>query len=102
MPDSDFHHCFHQPDAPVSSLLNESDLSEDNFEYMQLMFNAGVGAQTVATIMAQLSNKQGRHGEFLALTINNIHANCQAAIDEIAGISGDATVAESTLERLSR
>ena len=65
------------------------------------MFNAGVGAQTVANIMTQLLNKQGRPGEFLASTIKNIHTNCQAAMDEIAGISGDATVAERTLERLN-
>ena len=102
MPDCDFHHCFHLPEEPDASLLNESDLSEDNLEYMRLMFNAGVGDQTVANIMTQMLNKQGRPGEFLASTIQNIHTNCQAAMDEIAAISADATVAERTLERLNR
>ena len=67
---------------------------------MKLMFNNGIQDATIAIIMTELLNKQGKPGEFLGSTIRNIHSKCQAAMDAIAGIESNMTVAQRTLDRL--
>ena len=67
---------------------------------MKLMFNNGIQDATIANIMTELLNKQGKPGEFLASTIKNIHSKCQVAMDAIAGIDSNMSVAQRTLDRL--
>ena len=98
--DSNFHHSYHAEDFPDASLLNENDINEESFDFMKLMFNNGIQDATIAIIMTELLNKQGKPGEFLASTIRNIHYKCQAAMDAIAGIDSNLTVAQRTLDRL--
>ena len=82
-------------------MLNQADLSKNQFNYMRLVYDKGVSNQTIANIMSKVLNKSGKSGEFLADTIKNINAKCQAAMDEIANISSDMTIAEKTMGRLN-
>ena len=51
--------------------------------------------------MSEVLNKSRKLGEFLAQTIRNINGKCQAAMDAIAGILSDMTIAEKTMRRLN-
>ena len=66
---------------------------------MRLVYDKGVSTQTIADIMSEVLNKSGKSGEFLAESIRNINAKCQAAMDEISNISSDMTIAEETMGR---
>jgi len=98
---SNLAHRFHPEQDEDTDLLNEADLSENQFNYMRVMYEKGVAPQTIANIMSEVLNKSGKSGEFLAQTIRNINEKCQAAMDVIAGISSDMTIAEKTMSRLN-
>ena len=82
-------------------MLNQADLSENQFNYMGLMYDKGVSTQKMANIMFEVLNKCGKSGEFLAETIRNSNAKCQASMDEIANIVSDMTITEKTMGRLN-
>ena len=81
--------------------MNEADLSENQFNYMRVMYEKGVIPQIIANIMSEVLNKSGKSGGFLAQTIKNINKKCQAAMDIVAGISSDMTTAEKKMGRLN-
>ena len=68
---------------------------------MRIVYDNGVSTQIIANIISEVLNKSGKSGEFLAETIRNINAKCQAAMDEISNISSDMTIAEKTMGRLN-
>ena len=84
-----------------TDLLNEADLSESQFNYMRVMYEKGVSPQTIAKIMSEVLNNSGKSGEILAKTIRNVNEKCQSAMDVIAGVSSDMTIAERTMGRLN-
>ena len=98
---SHLEHRFHPEEDVDTNLLNEADLSENQFNYMRVMYDKGVSPQTIANIMSEVLNKSGKSGEFLAKTIRNINEKCQAAMDVIAGISSDMSIAEKTMAKLN-
>ena len=98
---SHLEHQFHPKEDVDTDLLNEADLSENQFNYMRVMYEKGVSPQTIANIMSEVLNKSGKSGAFLAQTIRNINEKCQAAMDVIAGISSDMSIAEKTMGRLN-
>ena len=92
---------FHPEQDVDTDLLNEADLSENRFNYMRVMYEKGVSPQTIANIMSEVLNKSWKSCEFLAQTIKNINEKCQAAMDVIACILSDMTIAEKTMGRLN-
>ena len=70
--------------------------------YLQLMYDQGVSQSTIADKMSQVVNKDGKTGEFIVSTIRNIGDQSQKAIDEIAGINPDFSVAKKTLLNLKK
>ena len=40
-----------------TDLLNEADLSKNQFNYMRVMYEKGVPPQTIANIMSEVLNK---------------------------------------------
>ena len=64
------------------------------------MYDHGVPSSTIANIMNQVFKNDGKHGEFLATTIKNISRKTQEAMDEIAGIDSDFSIAKKTILRL--
>ena len=98
---SQLEHRFHPEKHPNTDLLNQVDLSENQFNYMCLVYVKGVSTQTIENIMHKVLNKPGKSGEFLVETIRNINAKCQAAMYDIANISPDMTIAEKTMGRLN-
>ena len=97
---SNFNHSYHGEDDPDISLLNESDLNDQQSNMMRLMFEQGIKDQTIANIMSSVLNKDGKPGEFLASTIRNINEKTQKAMDAIAGISADYSIAQKTMANL--
>ena len=65
------------------------------------MYGKGVVNQTIANIMADVLTKAGKSGEFLASTTRNTNVESQAAMDGIANITLDMTIAEKTIGRLN-
>lgn len=94
---TNFNHSYHGEEHKDSATLNESDLNEDDFNYMRLMYDSGVPNQTIANIMTNVANSAGKQGEFLSSTIKNINEKVQKAMDAIAGIEVDFSVAEKTI-----
>ena len=92
-------HRFHPEEHLDTDLLNEADLSENQFNYMHLMYDKGKGVspQTITSIMSKVLNKSGKSGEFLDQTIKNINEKCRGSMNIIAGISSDMTTAEKTM-----
>ena len=76
-------------------------MNDEQINYMRLMYESGVTNQTIANIMSNALNKNGTPGEFLASTIKNINEKNQEAMDEIAGIDADWSVAQKTIGRLN-
>ena len=66
---SHLEHCFYPEQHLDTDLLNEADLSENQFNYMHIMYEKGVSPQIIASIMSEVLNKSGKSGEFLAQTI---------------------------------
>ena len=100
---SQLEHRFHPEKYPRTDLLKQADLSENQCSYLCLgiMYDEGISNQTIANIMSAVLDKSGKSGEFLVDTIKNINAKCQAAMDEIANISSDMTIAEKKMGRLN-
>ena len=98
---SHLEHRFHPEQDVDTDLLNEADLSENQFNYIRVMYEKGVSPQTIPNIMSKVVSKSGKSGEFLAQTIRNINEKCQATMDVIAGISSDMSIAEKTMGRLN-
>jgi len=94
---SNFTHSYHGEEHVHSTTLNESDLNEEQSNYMQLMYDAGVPDQTIASIMSNVLNNGGKPGEFLASTVKNINEKVKRAMDLISGIETDFSVAEKTI-----
>lgn len=94
-------HTFHPPIEDDANQLEEKDMNEEQHKYMRLMFDSGIGNQTIANIMTEVLNKQGKKGEFLAQTIKNMNEKCQQAIDMAQGISSDMTIAQRTIDKLT-
>ena len=81
-------------------MLTQNDLSSSQMNYLQLMYDQGVPQSTIADIMSQVVNKDEKNDEFISSTIRNIGDQTQKAMDEIAGISPDFSVAKKTLLNL--
>jgi hypothetical protein len=54
---SNLEHRFRPEQHLDTDLLNEADLSENQFNYMRLMYEKGVSPQTIANIMSEVLNK---------------------------------------------
>lgn len=100
--DSSLDHVFHTAIVPETVLLAEDDLSDHQHYMLNLMHNMQVSESTIANVMTQWLNDEGKKGEFLPQAIKRISARTQKAIDSISGISADMSVAEKTLEKSNR
>lgn len=93
----DYHHELHED----ATLLSKKDLKSDQLDFLELMYDNGVTSSTIANIMSTVVNKNGGKGEFIPSTINNITKEMKEAMDAIAGISADFSIAEKTIHRLN-
>lgn len=98
---SNLEHINHVPVEQDSKPIESKDFTSEEEQYINLMFDSGVGNQTIANIMTKLLNKKGKTGEVLSRTIKSMNEQCQKAIDLAQGISSDMTQAEKTLARLN-
>ena len=94
-------HSFHQPLPAETRLLDESNLSEDQLKWVEKMYQGGISHGSIAGVLNEVLTSEGTNGEFLASTIKNMTENMQKAIDEIAGISADMSVAERSFAVLN-
>ena len=98
---SDFQHSYHLPDDSAASVLNKSDLTEDNINALNILFENGVNPSVIAQVMTDLVHMQSdKRGSFLASTIYNIANSEQETMDKIAGVTSNWSSAEKLLKTL--
>lgn len=97
---SNFKHSNHPPEHADSTLLNESDMNQEEMNFLKLMYENGVVNSTLADIMTKVLNDGGKKGEFLTSTMKNVTTKLQDAMDEIQGVDPDWSVAQATVQRL--
>jgi len=98
---SDFNHNFHPKLQQDASLLSKDDLSDDQLDFLKIMYENGISQTTIANAMTNAVNKEGITGEFLGSTIKNITTGMQQAMDEIAGIDSSWSIAQKTIQKLN-
>ena len=98
---SNLQHSFHAPVDPNGSLLNKDNLNQTQMDMISEMYNVGIPASSIAEIMSNLVNKEGKSGEFIASTIRNITNDMQKAMDTISKVSSDWSLAKKTMEQLN-
>jgi hypothetical protein len=76
-------------------------MNDQHLNYLQLMSEFGIPKSTIARIMTRKLNDEGMKGEFISDTVRNISEKIQTAMDEMAGISPDYSVAKRTNARLN-
>ena len=64
-------------------ILDGGNLSSDNHQTIDTMFNAGISEKQIATVITDTFNKAGIKGKFLTTTIRNIGKKSQNAINAI-------------------
>ena len=99
---SDFQHTNHIPDERQASTLNKSDLSPENLQALNILFQNGVNPSVIAQIMTDLvhMNSKEKRGAFLASTIYNIANSEQETMNKIAGIDSNWSSAKKLLTTL--
>ena len=99
---SDFQHTNHIPDERQASTLNKSDLSPENLQALNILFQNGVNPSIIAQIMTDLvhMNSEEKRGAFLASTIYNIANSEQETMNKIAGIEPNWSSAKKLLATL--
>ena len=65
------------------------------------MYEQGVGPSSIADVMTEVLKQKGKKGDFLAQTVNNVTTQVQTAMDLVAGIDTNWSVAQKTLKRLN-
>jgi len=95
-----FQHEFYPHEDPETTTLSQEDMDEKQFDFLKLLFENSVNNTALAKIMSGILNDDGQQGEFLTSTVKNITNNIQQAMDEMAGISHDFSVAQKTLKCL--
>ena len=100
--DSILQHSYHGRVDTNATACNENDLTDDDMDLLNIMYNSSVSNQIIANIMTQRLNKRGVKGEFLTSTIKNISNKTQSIIDALDGISSDMTEAEKAIAELNR
>ena len=98
---SNLQHAFHPPLPPQARLMNESHLSEQEKKWVEQMHHSGISDGNIANIMNGYFETDGRMGEFLPDTVKNITNKMDRAMEKVASISPDFSVAEKTLAWLS-
>ena len=97
---SNMQHSFHFLLNEDSSLLNKDNLNQTQMDMIHEMYNIGIPDSSIAEIMSNLVNKSGTKGEFSASTIRNITTERQNAVNKIADVSSDWSIAKKTIAKL--
>ena len=95
------HHSFHLELSEELSKLTKKDLSPSYLDMVFEMYNNSVPNLQITNIMAKMMNKSGTDGEFLPDTMCRIMNDLEEVMKEIAHISGDFFVAETTIAKLN-
>ena len=99
---SNFQHTFHISKEEDVSTLNRDDLTDDNLNALNILFQSGVNPSVIAKVMTKLVHMSSeKKGEFLTSTIHNIGTQEQTVINEMRGISPDWTSAQRLLATLA-
>ena len=89
-------HSFHLELDEESSKLTKEDLSPSHLDMVFELYNHSVPNSQITNIMTKLINKTATNGKFLPDTMRNISSDLEGAAKEIAHISANFSVAEST------
>ena len=65
------------------------------------MYGQGVFPFSIADVMTEVVKQKGKRGDFLAKTVQNITTQLQTAMDLVAGIDKEWSVAQKTLNKLN-
>ena len=100
---SNLNHSFHPPtmiDGKCS--ISPGDLNEPQVDFMKEMFCMGISNTSIASIMTNVLNKDGKDGALLVRTVHTLNRKHKQALDMIRDISPDWSVAERMVVTINR
>ena len=99
--DSTLQHSFHPPTYEDAELLDEDNLDSMKLHYLKFMYEQGVGSPSIADITTEVVKQRGKKRAFLAKMVCSTTTQLQIAMDLVAGIDKDWSVAKKTLKKLN-